>query len=504
MSNNFDTAEAIVSAASANDAPVGMPSAGMVLLSPAASWLLASAEVCQPKGLLATEAARVAAMQNAFAQQFPGPATSALSVDQVVGAFEMVCPQGQDMILAVDKLSQLNWPDRREALRRLGTRGPTLGGMPWLGVLQSALDALPNVEMALRAAWLATKFACGTRIVDASDVSQWLDLCNALLALQGGEMAEVLLCLDIPPESVEGALSLVTADIDEELVKLAPTIFAGAITGPPWFRNLMNAVKDFDRSRTDFKEFLKSDKQWYGYYIGLAVHVEIAAWYRAQHAHAVTAPGGGLWSNTTPVETIFNAVAGYYGGTNAPISRLGRAYALSRPDIYELSFIHGQPPGWVYEIKAAGPTAEGLVQAEREAIAYAALLNVWSMPAQLGPAGATGTAGSVPAPGGWVCFVSPIPGAIVYRYIKAPDEAYRRKFPRTADARKRRTAELRAKLPYQVPVAYPNTQPFPAEFLLVAAAGLLILLTDGVAAAPLAEAGALQGLRWVLAPALAL
>ena len=481
-----------------------MPSAGLVLLSPSASWLLASKEVSQPKGFIATDAARVAAM-NAFAQDFPGPRISSVGIDEVVFAFEAVHLLGQSMLLAVDKLSRLNWPDRREALRRLGQAGPM--GISYLLVLQSALDALPNVDTALRAAWMATKIASGSRTVEAGDVSQWLSLSNALLALREIEAAEVFQCLGVVPESLEGLLSMVTADIDEELLKLSPAQFAAVLIGrPQWFRNLMDTVKNFDRSRTDFKEFLRPGKQWYGYYIGVAIHAEIGAWYKGQHAHAIGTPGEGVWTNSSPVESVFNALANYYKTSGLPTSSVGRAWALSRPDIYELSVIHN-PPGLVYEIKPAGPTGEGLVDAAREAFRYALLLNAWDMPAVLGPAGAAGTVGNIPAPGGWVCFVSPVPGAIVYRYIKAPDESYRRKFPVTADERQQRTAELRARLQYQAPVSYPNAQQFPAELLLATAAILLIVLTRGRAApvaAPIAETGGLTGLRWLLGPTLAL
>lgn len=174
----------------------------------------------------------------------------------------------------------------------------------------------------------------------------------------------------------------------------------------------------------------------YGYFIGTAIHTIIAAFYRAAHIRDATLPGDGLWTNTTPVDTVFNFLRSHFSiGGN--VSALGRSAALTRPDIFELVSVHGQPPGWVFEIKPAGQTGEGIVQAVSEASMYAAILSVWKIPAILGPESTLGTFGTVPAPGGWVAFACPAPGAIVYKLIKVPNERYRLKFPQTADARER-------------------------------------------------------------------
>ena len=69
----------------------------------------------------------------------------------------------------------------------------------------------------------------------------------------------------------------------------------------------------------------------------------------------------------------------------------------------------------MYEIKPWHSVAV----AETEALFYADALTLAGIDTTPGPVGAPGTAGCVPAPGGWYVFEAAAPGAIGYWYRKA-------------------------------------------------------------------------------------
>ena len=165
----------------------------------------------------------------------------------------------------------------------------------------------------------------------------------------------------------------------------------------------------------------------YGYYLGTQIHIAIAAYYKTFHATHL------VWANVTPVLSILGALQTKFAFTG---SGLGSALAASRPDIFEFGFVHGMPPGWVYEIKPAS-YGEGLAKAEYEVLFYATALTLCDIPAIPGPVTANGVKGVVPTVGGWVAFMCPIPGAIVYYYRAASKEALakRARVPATHAAR---------------------------------------------------------------------
>lgn len=450
MTDPIDLTETIAAGIAGLGNARGFPSAGLVLTDLVGNWAMQGSQSGQPKWQVPYAPGSMQAVEDAIGQVYPHPRTSPFTPESVIWELQSAFT-GTGLPQAIDKLSQLNWPDRHAVLKTLATSGPTLGGVSYLSIMQASLDALPDVDTALRAAWMAARLVNGPREVTPDDLQHWLALTTHLVELPFQDMVEVFSGLGFRPEEIEGLVADMVADLGDAghtwpsgLGGVAP-LMAGMLIPPGWFDAFMARVRNFDRTRMDFLEFDKPSKMPYGYFIGIAVHTAIAAFYRAEHGAHVLLPGDGIWTNATPVESIFNFLRAHYtmGGQ---VSALGRSAALTRPDIFELVMTHGQPPGWVYEIKPAGPNGEGLANAVAEASMYAAVLNVFGIPALPGPSNAIGTFGTVPGPGGWVAFMSPAPGAIVYRLIKVPNERYALKFPRTADAREKSQKETKAKL----------------------------------------------------------
>lgn len=163
------------------------------------------------------------------------------------------------------------------------------------------------------------------------------------------------------------------------------------------------------------------------FYLGNAAHVAIAAYYAGLHASDVA------FYNFTPVSVIVAAAArmGLALGTAAATAvQLGL-----KPDIANLSRLH------LYEIKPESLQSLGRTEAMLYQTAFAAA----GLPVALGPVAEPGTAGTLPAPGGWYVFQAPEPGVITYRYRQPP--------------------RRRVRVPVPVPVPDPVRVPVPDRSL---------------------------------------
>ncbi|GAA1857169.1 DUF4157 domain-containing protein [Myceligenerans crystallogenes] len=153
------------------------------------------------------------------------------------------------------------------------------------------------------------------------------------------------------------------------------------------------------------------------FYIGNSAHVAIAAFYAAAHATDLA------FYNFVPISSIILAAARVAtpGASSATASQL----AL-KPDIANVTRRH------LYEIKPATAQSVGAAEAVLYATAFAAA----GLPMALGPTAEAGTAGTLPAPGGWYVFRSPVPGVITYNYRQPPRRRVRRPVtsPRTQPA----------------------------------------------------------------------
>lgn len=138
------------------------------------------------------------------------------------------------------------------------------------------------------------------------------------------------------------------------------------------------------------------------FYLGNAAHVSIAAFYAAAHV------GDEAFYNFVSVGAIVKAAErlGLSLGTKAATPD---QLAL-QPDIANLSKLH------LFEIKPS--TLQGL--GRTEAALYVAAFAAAGLAIGLGPTSEPGTAGIIPAPGGWYEFRSPEPGVITYNYRQPP------------------------------------------------------------------------------------
>jgi hypothetical protein len=135
------------------------------------------------------------------------------------------------------------------------------------------------------------------------------------------------------------------------------------------------------------------------FYLGTAAHLAIAAEYTLMH------PGEIVRTNTVSITRILDALAGPPFNLAPNRGGLTGDRLASEPDICNLTLHH------LYEIKPAG--SETL--ARTEAQWYVRSFTLAGVPMTLGPSGAPGTSGAVPAPGGVYLFSSPEPGVIVYQ-----------------------------------------------------------------------------------------
>lgn len=134
-------------------------------------------------------------------------------------------------------------------------------------------------------------------------------------------------------------------------------------------------------------------------YIGKEAHREIAHHYRMIN-----------WSdkvfvNHRPIYIILQALRNAGIDTKSGTSLTVKEGSL-RPDIVNISKMY------IYEIK---PSSQ-LAAAGARAAMYLGILGKAGVSMALGPPGAPGTSGVVPAPGGVFMFTSPAPGVIVYDY----------------------------------------------------------------------------------------
>jgi hypothetical protein len=134
------------------------------------------------------------------------------------------------------------------------------------------------------------------------------------------------------------------------------------------------------------------------FYIGNAAHVAIAAGYAALHSTDAA------FYNFTPVASILQAAAAL--GLTVNPALLGAVQLGLKPDIANITKLQ------LYEIKPVALQPAGRI----EALIYSAALTAAGLPVLLGPLNEPGTAGAIPAPGGWFVYSAPEPGVITYRY----------------------------------------------------------------------------------------
>jgi RHS repeat-associated protein len=130
-------------------------------------------------------------------------------------------------------------------------------------------------------------------------------------------------------------------------------------------------------------------------YIGRIAHQEIAFAYRAAH------PTDTVFANYFPVRTILGAFP------NAQLSGVNPGFAGWMPDIVNVT------TGEIYEIKPVYSAGQAFVELQ----IYLAIFRAAGVTLTPGSPLAPGTAGIIPAPGGFFSFGSPMPGVITYEYI---------------------------------------------------------------------------------------
>jgi hypothetical protein len=138
------------------------------------------------------------------------------------------------------------------------------------------------------------------------------------------------------------------------------------------------------------------------FYIGNSAHVAIAAAYAGLHRTDAA------FYNFTPIESILQAAAALGRSVN-PLLITAAQLGL-KPDIANIFRLH------LYEIKPV--RLQGL--GRTEALIYSAAFTAAGLPMLLGPTSEPGTAGTIPAPGGWFVYSAPEPGVITYAYRQPP------------------------------------------------------------------------------------
>jgi hypothetical protein len=393
-----------------------------------------------------------AALEALYDFYFPPTAGAPVSVAAAVGDLKAAVDGVGNLPAAVDSLAKADWSVIHEVLRQLAEVGPTLGGRLYLDLLNDQIKTLPDVDPRAAAAVLAGEIHRTRATPALTPLDAWSRFVDLLLTLHFRDQVEVFAMMGIEPEDAEGALALFASEAAEAglfppaapdpaplplLPGLAPALAAGghalAAGGlAPWLAKLGQLWKGINPNGTTFEDWKLKDNRLWGRYIGTSVHLSIGAFYRAAHASHLTgirSPGGtSLWTNSTPVLTILNAMQTAFSFTGG---RLRKAFAISRPDIFEFGFTHGMPPGYVYEIKPYADGA-GLARALAEAGFYTGVLTACDIPAMLGPVVNPGVDGVVPVVGGWAAFVCPVPGVIVYRYKRATDQRLKERATATA------------------------------------------------------------------------
>ena len=130
-------------------------------------------------------------------------------------------------------------------------------------------------------------------------------------------------------------------------------------------------------------------------YIGTEVHKAVADYYRAAN------PGDNpIFTNYNPVRTILR------DGYHIAAPPLTNNELADKPDIVNV------PRNWLYEIK---PTTAAVAAVSDLAYYLGLLHRGGATDLRPGPSSGSGTAGIVPAPGGYAVFGSPAPGVILYQ-----------------------------------------------------------------------------------------
>jgi RHS repeat-associated protein len=163
-----------------------------------------------------------------------------------------------------------------------------------------------------------------------------------------------------------------------------------------------------------------NDKKTKATYVGNEIHKEIAAYYTATH------PGNVIYTNYHSIAEIANALG------------LGNKSVKGEdvePDIADFGPVGSKRKVKIYEIRPE----DDLVGAETKAISEVAVLNAKGIPARLGPMSEPGTYGWVPAPNGWAKFWSPVPGVIVYKYVRDEPPGKKKKAQEKADEKPKQT-----------------------------------------------------------------
>jgi hypothetical protein len=168
------------------------------------------------------------------------------------------------------------------------------------------------------------------------------------------------------------------------------------------------------------------------FYVGNEAHVAIALAYVAAHA------GERVFTNVIPFSTILGQTPG------ARPSAVDAANLALKPDIANITLHH------LYEIKPAAQLAE----AQAKLTLYLGIFNTAGVPMAAGPQTAAGTAGVVPAPGGYYMYESPLPGVILYQYRRGQYQPQ----PETQPQLQPNPLPV----PVPVPTPVPGPQPTPA------------------------------------------
>ena len=412
----------------------------------------------------------------------PPPPSGSAKPQDVLSALVAASRDQSALDRARTQFLELRWKDRWEVLQELGqmssaTTGTLLDAFDPLGLALTRLDLGGFPEFA--ATVLVALLKRGdSGLQKVNEPLHWWLFARLLCELNLPAQTELITGLGLPADSVDGLVTMLQAEFDSIFPDSpAPTLTTGAghplamraaaSGGTDWFSRLKALFDKIDPDGSDSLPVNKGNQPW-SYYIGNAVHKEIAAYYRAAHEAVYGEVGGKIWTNTVTIATILANLQKEFNDAGL-MKGITAALLASRPDIYELTTNHGQPPGWVYEIK---PWTRAPL-AVFESLFYADALTLCGIPVipgppTIGPGVVPGTDGVVPIPGGWAAFCCPAPGAIIYK-VKYKT---REKKPQPVPATEPATEDVRDKVRRVLIQAAPT----PQQTTVVATAGLLAIL----------------------------
>ena len=376
-----------------------------------------------------------AEVEQLFARLVPPPPADTPSWDAVAATLEReLASSAGNPAAGLADLTRLVWDDVWRVLDRLDKPAST-GSGTYLSRLEQMVPELPDTDRRVVAAVVAASVKRSSLITPGA-LPMLGRLIGALIDLDADHQYEILDYLGVAPDDAEGLLAMLDAVLDDpseetaggQLDTAAALRRFGVTPQPPlpeWLRKLLEAANAIDRDGDDFKKSTWKGQPYLAY-IGSVTHEAIAAYYDFHHEHAPF-----KFYNTDSVNTIIDKFIDQLKLKRGELRRVAKRLARTRPDILEFGLsIHGMPPGWLYEIKPAGRYGGGLARAMLEAEFYASVLSLCNIPVTKGPASPTaGTAGTIPVPDGWVVFVAPQPGAIVYKYVQASKRAREAKEP---------------------------------------------------------------------------